>query len=993
MDTYEKAYKTLNSKQREAVDTIDGPVMVIAGPGTGKTEVLALRIATILQKTDTPPESILSLTFTRSGVSAMRERLYRYIGESAYQVHIATFHSFATNIIEKYYALLGYTYMPQVLLDEEMIILCDEIFENIDWHYLNSRTDNTKYFHDLRALVTVLKREGVTPDAFQKDIDEDIENIKKDPNNISSRGKTKGELKKEAENKIERLLRTREAVLFYQEYEALKKERGVLDYDDLLTSLVYLVQNFEDVRNDLRENYLYVLVDEHQDSSGIQNSFLETVWKDVEKPNIFVVGDDRQLIYGFSGAKLDYFSSFKHMFGKAHLISLLDNYRSTKSILEVADKILKSTFAEGVLRSNKEGGSPVRKDVYAYTRDEVIGTALEIKKLIDAGASPDDFAVLVPKNSHIKEVVQVFSTFAIPTVAETKESLLASSETQALVRIMKIILDPYQSTLIAEALLDQTSGVPPLLAHTYLKDLKKKENFSVFDLHKAGGADSLFQSEHPIKKFGDMLLRFIDTLSHEPLTHIVSHIGNEFLIDTATDHQSLIKRIEIVRSMIHSATSFVARNEHAQLSDFIHYLHKMHTYGQSIHTALFGGEKGVHVMTLHKSKGLEYDHVYILHMNEEIVMSSKGRTFTLPEKFENVQDKKDSDTARRELYVALTRAKKYCTFSYACKTLDGRDLTPISIIRELPEDLLIMRGREETEKILLIEPKNYTKTQDALATTKTEIIPSIVSLVKNRFTETKISVSMLNNFFECPWMWYFRNFIKLPEVKTASLSFGTAVHSAIERLIDVQNTLSDDDIRGHLVYALKKEGVTDQKKLDTMKEEGLLAVKHYSVHYYESGALLREKEQDFPYVDKAFPELSFYGKVDLIEHFEDESIVVTDFKTGKSKTSTVIEKPTEEGRMSSLMRQLAMYSYLIYKKRGIEAQAFRLLFLEETPESKSSMYQNMIGQHYRDLLVQDIRDYRDLLASGEWIHRPCFNTGWGEKKTCEYCDRITTITK
>jgi DNA helicase-2/ATP-dependent DNA helicase PcrA len=444
--------------------------------------------------------------------------------------------------------------------------------------------------------------------------------------------------------------------------------------------------------------------------------------------------------------------------------------------------------------------------------------------------------------------------------------------------------------------------------------------------------------------------------------------------------------------MIHSASSFMNRHEAGDLKDFIQYINKMHTYGQSINIAEFQGDKGVSVMTLHKSKGLEYDHVYILHMNEEIVMSGKARAFTLPEQFESIVEKKDTETARRELYVALTRAKKHATFSYACMADDGRELSPISILREQNESLYDTRTVEETQKMLLENPRDFTRSTSTHDTVHhEEIMNAIVSFVKNRFTETKISVSMLNNFFECPWMWYFRNFIKLPEVKTTALSFGTAVHDAIEKLIDENNTMSDTDIESHLMLILRKEGITDTKTLKTLTKDGMSAVKHFSDHYYDSGAISREKEQDFPYVDNIFPELSFYGKVDLIEHFADGSIVVTDFKTGKSKTAGVIEKETEEGRMSSLLRQLAMYSYLIYKKRGIEAQAFRLLFLEEEPESKSSLYQNMIGQHYRDRLVNDIIEYRDLLASGDWINRPCFNTGWGDKKTCEYCDRIKKI--
>ena len=196
-DDFLKTYTALNPAQREAVDALSGPVMVVAGPGTGKTQVLTLRIANILTKTDTDPSSILCLTFTRSGVAAMHERLERYIGSTARKVTITTFHSFAIAQIEKYYTLLDFHMVPKLLDDTEAVVLVDELLQNGTWEYLRPRTEPAKYFHDLKSLISLLKREDITPVDFLAHVQREIETLTNDPENISSRGASKGQLKKE----------------------------------------------------------------------------------------------------------------------------------------------------------------------------------------------------------------------------------------------------------------------------------------------------------------------------------------------------------------------------------------------------------------------------------------------------------------------------------------------------------------------------------------------------------------------------------------------------------------------------------------------------------------------------------------------------------------------------------------------------------------------------------------------------------------------------
>ncbi|NCB13486.1 MAG: hypothetical protein EOM78_17860, partial [Erysipelotrichia bacterium] len=192
--------------------------------------------------------------------------------------------------IEKYYDFLDFEVSPTLMGDDESIFLIDDILNNYEWEYLSPLSNKSLYFNELKSLVSLLKRERISAKEFLSFTEAEIEDLKNDPENISSRGSTKGEIKKSVEKRIESLEKTKEFVRFYETYEEEKKKLSMMDYDDVLEYAVYLVENFEDVKNEIRENYLYVLVDEHQDSSGVQNSFLKAVWKDTENPNIFVVG-------------------------------------------------------------------------------------------------------------------------------------------------------------------------------------------------------------------------------------------------------------------------------------------------------------------------------------------------------------------------------------------------------------------------------------------------------------------------------------------------------------------------------------------------------------------------------------------------------------------------------------------------------------------------------------------------------------------------------
>ncbi len=971
--SFEEAYKGLNKAQKEAVDSIDGPVLVVAGPGTGKTQVLALRIANILDKTDTPPDGVLCLTFTNSGVRAMRERLAGLIGPTASRVVISTFHSYGMGLIEEFYEFLGLPKAPTLIDDKDSVLLVDELLESHNWEYLRPRSGGAHNFKDLKAIISLLKREGISADDFLVEIERDIDAIKNDPENISSRGPSKGQLKKDAEERMERLARTKETAKFFELYEKTKAERNIADYDDVLEYVVRLVSESAEARDTIRERSLYVLVDEHQDSSGVQNRFLEAVWGGVEKPNVFAVGDDRQLIYGFGGASLSHFERFREIFSGTKIISLIENYRSTQTILDTADMLLESSLVKGKLTGNVKESHSVRLVEAQYPRDEILAAGIAIKKAVDAGLSPSQCAILVPKNSQAQNAVTVLTDLGLPVASGGKASFFGLRETQFMIAVLRALALPYDASRLAVILLDPLSGIAPLTAHKFLHEYSYKLSL-----------DAFAKGEETIRALGGSLAELAEYPKTQNLYCLVQEIGERFFFKNPADHDALLRSIEIVRTMLHLVLSRSERDPKLTLAEFADFLERMESYGQDIPLAVFGSDEGVKVMTLHSSKGLEFDFVWIAHLDERSLMTGKRMGFTLPRMLEERVSKKDEITARRELYVAITRAKRFCTLSYARMGYTGGDLTVARIIADLPETALEKVSASETEaEVLAHDPKAYIAATPIES--ERDTLNEIKELVKENYAERKVAVTHLNNFYDCVWKWYFRNFLRLPEPETESLQFGNLIHHALEAVF--KDRLSESAIPQLVEEGLDSLCVADERvRVRFAKDATKILTRFIRDILPDISKEARSEKEMLPYRDPDISDIEVTGKIDLVEELADGTVRVTDFKTGKPKPKREIEKRDNEGRMHDYLRQLSMYSYLLaHDKNKKEASSSRLLFLETNTDAKDAIYETHIESEHIESLRKDLSDYNNLLKSGEWTARPCNAKTYGTQKECEYC--------
>jgi DNA helicase-2/ATP-dependent DNA helicase PcrA len=268
--TFEEAYNNLNPRQKEAVDTIEGPVMVIAGPGTGKTQILTLRIANIIQKTDTAPENILALTFTESAAANMRKRLVDMIGTRGYYVEIATFHGFANRLIQEFPEYFPAIIGAQNATDIDQLSIIRGIIEGSDFELLKPFGDKFFYVNDILGAIRDVKREGYDPESFAKLLKKREKEFNAIPDLYHDKGAHEGKMKLDYQKRLRDLQKNAELAKIYERYEAELRMRRLYDFEDMILEVNRALDRNKNFLLEVQEEAQYILVDEHQDTNGAQ---------------------------------------------------------------------------------------------------------------------------------------------------------------------------------------------------------------------------------------------------------------------------------------------------------------------------------------------------------------------------------------------------------------------------------------------------------------------------------------------------------------------------------------------------------------------------------------------------------------------------------------------------------------------------------------------------------------------------------------------------
>ena len=912
---FEEAYARLTKEQKKAVDTVEGPVMVLAGPGTGKTHILTLRIANILRETQARPDAILALTFTDSAARTMRRRLAGLIGEeTARRVTITTFHGFAELVRTEYSDAFAEDSDRRLMGDVEETLLMRAAIDSADIDLLRPAKSPYTYLRDLGSLYDTLVREGVTLEAYRKWGKEAAENLAADESLRYKRGANAGELTKAGQEKVARFDKVEEAARVFARYQELKDEHRLADFSDMLTGVIDRIAADESLRSDLQERYQYVLADEHQDANALQHKLLELFAYD-DHPNLFVVGDEKQAIYRFQGAEIGAFRTFVEMFPRAVTIELASSFRSYQHILDMAHEVVAETGGHARLSAVRGGGGEkVSRVVAEDPLDERAKAATLIESLIGEGVQPHEIAVIARTNDTADLFAQALAARGLPVLRAGDLSLTDRPLMRALIALMHYVADPTALGSLREALLAPWWGLPTadllkLLRTTSDKDLT-----------------SALVREYPktAKIITGCLENALVATPISCFSYVFTECGARDYLLSHADH---LDDITLVRALMMHLESVARFTEAVTFAEAFSALSRAREHGLSpVKVSVTEREGFITVITAHKAKGMEFSYVLVPDCTES-AWEKGGRAALIPSPFEN---KQTLDDARRLFYVALTRAKDRAYLSYARTNADGRDRLPTS---------LMPVGLPETEAASEALPLLHA----------TVSAPEKVRALVEQYLATEgLSPSAVNEYLESPATFFARRVLRIHVPPVPALVYGTALHAALAAML---SGASGEDAEAMLARAFNRSLLPRDATFEKLRVEAHKAFDAVSPEL----AALGEPE----HIEKSFAmtrdvdgvPVTLAGKIDVVLK-RDGALVVADFKTGSSVSA----------KNEGYARQLALYAAMLDANKESVA-AGELLGISDSGIKQVPV---PVGQAERNSALADLDTVVRELRLGNW---------------------------
>lgn len=994
-EVFVRQYQALNPEQKKAVDTIEGPVMVLSGPGTGKTQTLAMRIANILQQTQMDPWNILCLTFTESGVAAMRSRLLSIIGTPAYYVRIHTFHSFCNDIIREHPEFFAVSSGLQTLSDVERIELVRDGIDSLSGKSsLRPFGSPYLYLRDASSMIQQLKQEYIRPEDFMellKKIEKFLGGTKKeskdffgqktkertsavceafyvklvqagkqcalpDPlllvmsriyetytnrNAAAEDEKSESKLRTAFKNEIKawyvkmerQLERQKDMVGVYAYYQKEIVRRGRYDYEDMISMVVEEFQKNDELLAQYQEQFQFILVDEYQDTNGAQNKIVELLGSFDDSPNIFVVGDDKQSIYRFQGASLNNMLSFYDLYRKnISVISLKENYRSQEVVLQAADAVIShnvesiSKYIPGIETSLHAASGRSSEMLFYHVFDsedaEDYAIATYVKGKIEQGAQPGDIAVLFRYNRDGEELLRVMQRLGIPARLEAGENVFDDVSIQQALLFIEYIVDTRREDLLANILQYDWLELPSLdvlkiLSHAGRSHIDILQLLGdEAELGRAGvaSADQFIAFQ---KRIADFRAAAVNETLQEFLHRVFEESGWLQFVLRNYDRVSCLQKMT---RLLQEAKQLNQIQHELRLQEFMQRLQLLREHDVPLQTEQWqGAENAVHLMTAHKSKGLEFEHVVISRLNNRHWGNNPepGR-LQLPHgfiRYDYIVASENNEDERRLFYVALTRAKQSVWMTRAKHTGSGRSTVPSIFYEEIPASLRDAHEHVEGEQEFI--DRSVLGTVRAVPKENKEHVRSWLSSLLQSYI---LSVTHINNYLECPKKFYIKNVLHVPSVRTPHQALGSAVHGALEFFFAEYEKTGEVPNANVLTSAfdrfLAREVLTKTQAAHA-QEVGEDVLQEYWRNYHDSFVRHTKREYNFRNHGVVIDGVPITGLIDKIELLDADAVQkdgswakgarvnVVDYKTGNPERG--MKKIVQGG---DYWRQLVFYKIL-----------------------------------------------------------------------------------
>ena len=1125
----------LNKKQQEAVEYLDGPLLVLAGPGTGKTQLLSKKVEYILQNTDTDPSMILCITYTEAGAENMKERLRNMIGQAADKIDIMTFHAFGQKILGLYSQFATEPQRSFTEPIEEIIQLkiIEELQANLPNPYLLKDKQQQK---NLLSLIAKIKVSKVSPEELRtivKQNQQDIEILNKElapilqdlPDKASGKNaytkltetvyipllKKLGELKTDQPivgriyslfdvfyEKIYSLIeeqansekpsvkninsfikkyfskdnngiykfselasnqRLLELAELYEKYQNYLQEHGYFDFNDMIEMPIKYLEDDIDFRRKIAQNYLYIMVDEYQDTNPSQTRLLELIADEQESPSVMAVGDDDQSIFEFQGAKASSLIYFKNHFN-AKVIVLTENYRSTSEILhfsrKIADQldesfiknetmqrslhaedqvtedlkkeltsvrnldILKNTpedflfeqisySATGNKNTDSNQSSQLNKSITQKTfieRHQFINQDAEynwiaerVHQLIQAGTDPSDIGILFPKHK--------YTTALIPYLRKYPEINLAYERTENILENEQI----YELLTLCNFIYQLSEGenpsfmLPEILSFDFWDIPSEDMILAVQSIHRhKRQALEILQTYLDNPYFADLAAFFAElaklslTLPLEFLLDMISGFSpveitvnqqvktftSPFLTFYSKDSYSkntfdFYNRLRLLRNRLLSRT----KKNKLRLADLIQLVDDYKKTETSITEQTFyrDSDKAVNLMTAHKSKGLEFKHVFLINLTASAWDGSGGpNTLTLPLNLEAVSDARNTpDGKKRLLFVAITRAAKTLTMTNPKYADDSeKENKPLSFLDEkfiqtdgesYISSPFIPASRVIEHNEILSDDEKASAMRRIWLNKLLDPSEKIEPLLKERVKDFRLSASHISSFIRLtyggPLNFYLNSIIKAPSEPTSlSIAYGNLIHKVFEEITKNQLT-KEEAILLYMTEAKKQDLLEEDIKtlIERGEDELPLAIDEYQSILQNPGA---KAEVDFSSEHLFFEGIPITGKIDHLNIDEQNKLIdIYDFKT-----STISDRDKWHSKESLYIYhfQLLFYRLLLKQSKFYHDYTVRSMNLLFTTPNRRETLDHPNGKFHKLTLTEediakDDLDFEDLIKA------------------------------
>jgi DNA helicase-2/ATP-dependent DNA helicase PcrA len=937
----DKLLEKLNSDQRKAVTHKEGPLLIVAGAGTGKTTVITRRIAYIIDKKWAKPSEIVALTFTEKSALEMEERVDQLVPYGFIDTQVSTFHSFASGLIRDYTLELKLPANFKVLTKSEQAIFVRENIFNLELDYYRPISNPISHIDKLLNHFSRLKDELVEPNQYLKYAQKQYENAKDK------------ESKKEAG-------KTLELARAYKRYNQLLFENGKLDYGDLLFLSYKLLKNDPKIRRECQQRFKYILVDEFQDTNYAQYELVKLLTGN--KKNITVVGDDDQSIYRFRGASISNILTFKDDFPSSKLIVLKQNYRSTKQILNHSYALIQHNNPDRLefrykidkkLSSDRNGCKP--ELIYAQSlsaeTDEVAKKIKEIKK--SKKLKFNDFAILARANDHLKPFIEALNNKGIPFVFVGSSRLFEQEEVRSLIAFLKALVNPEDNLSYFQLLTSEHFKVSPSTLIDYFAKSRLKNRNLEHTLKEMKPNTRIRQALSCIEKYrqlialksaGEVLYGFLKETNY----------FKKILDSSEAEAQKKIANIARLFERIHE---FDKTSQNKSVIAFLDNLELILSFGDEVQSFDYDPDiDAVNVLTVHSAKGLEYEVVFLVNLvNERFPSRRREEEIRMPEKFIHEKLPKGDyhlQEERRLFYVGATRAKSDL-FLTAGEDYGGKRRKKLSqFVLEFLDNPNLIKQKSKLSDMEKIERFCAPRKKQQKTTGKK---PKLL----------KLSQAQIDDYYTCPKKYYYSNIIKIPLPVNWHFMYGTAIHSAVARYFRAkikgqEVTLADLVEEFEALY--DNEGFITREQEEIRHKKGLETLKRFFKQNEKNGLLPDKIEESFSF---RIGNVIIRGRYDLLKETK-SGVEIFDYKT-----SEVNDQKKADYRVSQ-STQMTTYALSCFVKTG------------KIPKTTLVFIESNISATKQFSLKKLEKAKEQILETAKGIQEENY-TAKPDKGNCQYC--------